>query len=265
MKKSTAKNSKPSSPPPVEEEPLVPDLMAMGDDSGLSLEELAQTYAALLNKGSDPYVEPPVTPEPTAAAEKSELPIREALAAAAPAVEDDCEVSPRSILEALLFVGHPQNQPQTARQMAALMRGVSPTEVEELLADLQQEYDAEGTAYTIVSQDEGYRLVIRTEFLPLQERFYGRVREAKLSQGAVDVLAVVAYRQPIATDEVDAVRGRPSGALLNQLVRRDLLRVERRPETPRKVWFCTTDRFLDLFGLESLNDLPQSVEMDHGG
>lgn len=265
MEVTVAKKKTPPQPLPVVEEPLVPDLMAMGDDSGLSLEELAQTYAALLNKGPDPYLETTVTPEPTAAAENSDLPIREALAANTPPTAEDGDVSPRSILEALLFVGHPQNQPQTPRQMAALMRGVSPREVEELLSELQQEYDSEGTAYTIVSENEGYRLMLRPDFLPLQERFYGRVREAKLSQGAIDVLAIVAYRQPLGTDEVDAIRGRSSGALLNQLVRRDLLAVERKPETPRKVWFVTTDRFLDLFGLESLEDLPRSVEMDVGG
>lgn len=251
-------------PEPAAEETIVPDLMEMGDDSGLSLEELAQTYAAIVNRGADPYVAPPPTPEPTIAADNSTLPIREALAAETPVVEADCEISPRSILEALLFVGHPQNQPLTARQMAALMRGVSPHEVEEQIAELQAEYDAEGTAYTVVSADDGYRLVLRSEFQPLQERFYGRVREAKLSQGAVDVLAVVAYRQPISTEEVDAIRSRPSGALLSQLVRRDLLAIERQPDSPRKVLYRTTDRFLDLFGLESLADLPQGVELDQG-
>ena len=77
-----------------------------------------------------------------------------------------------------------------------------------------------------------------------EHKFYGRVKEARLSQAAVEVLAVVAYRQPLTRDEIDALRGRPSGGLLAQLVRRQLLRIERPEDRPRQPKYLTTDRFL---------------------
>ncbi|MCA9151571.1 MAG: SMC-Scp complex subunit ScpB, partial [Planctomycetales bacterium] len=75
-------------------------------------------------------------------------------------------------------------------------------------------------------------------------------------QAAVDCLAIVAYHQPIERDLVEKLRGQNSGSLLSQLVRRELLQVEVTNERPRKKLYRTTDRFLDLFGLDCLADLP---------
>jgi segregation and condensation protein B len=79
---------------------------------------------------------------------------------------------------------------------------------------------------------------------------------------AIDVLAVVAYRQPITAEEVNQHRGRPCNQLLSQLVRRRLLRIQRDPDSPRVARYFTTDRFLGVFGLESLSDLPRSDDVD---
>ena len=85
-----------------------------------------------------------------------------------------------------------------------------------------------------------------------------RTREARLSQPALDVLAVVAYRQPVEKGEVDAIRGMDSGALLRQLVRLGLVAVQHRAEAEsRAVRFGTTPRFLQLFNLGSLDELPR--------
>ena len=217
------------------------------DESGLSLEDLSAAYSQLIERGDNPY-------EPVPAAEQP-LPAEEP-------PSDACEVTPRTILEAMLFVGHPQNEPLTSQQVAALMRGVRPQEIDALVDELNASYEAEGCPYHIVSQGNGYVLQLRDEFSGLRENFYGRVREAKLSQAAIDVLALVAYRQPMTSEEVSQVRGQASGGILSQLVRRQLLRIERPTEKPRTPRFYTTDRFLTLFGLTSLAELPQSQEVD---
>jgi len=93
----------------------------------------------------------------------------------------------------------------------------------------------------------------------VRNKFYGRVREAKLSQAAIDTLAIVAYRQPLTSETVSQLRGTLSGHLLTQLVRRQLLTAERL-EDSRRMQYRTTDRFLELFGLESLEELPDSEE-----
>jgi segregation and condensation protein B len=105
-------------------------------------------------------------------------------------------------------------------------------------------------------------LQLRPAFASLHNAFYGRIREAKLNQSAIDVLAIVAYHQPIGQEEIDRLRGKPSGAILSQLARRDLVRFERPSESKAKPVYRTTERFLDVFGLDDLTGLPQSQETD---
>ena len=176
---------------------------------------------------------------------------------------DDARLTnPRTILEAMLFVGHPENEALTREQAAAGMRGIEPDEIDALVAELNVEYEQLGCPYVIASEKQGFRLTLRPQWQPLRQRFYGKLREARLSQAAIDVLSVVAYRQPITREQVDDVRGRESGPLLRQLVRRQLLRLEIPEDKGAERTYHTTDRFLHLFGLEKLDDLPQSEEVE---
>jgi segregation and condensation protein B len=175
--------------------------------------------------------------------------------------QDDSQVTPAAVLEAVLFIGHPQNEPLTNRRMASYLRGVSPQEVDMLIEQLNQQYDQQLAPYRIVSDGAGYRMTLRDEFLRLRDSFYGRIRQARLSQVAVDLLAIVAYHQPISRDDIDHLRGQSSGATLAQLVRRQLLDVTYSQDQPRRKIYRTTDRFLDLFGLDSLEDLPSHEEI----
>lgn len=232
------------------------------DDRGLPLEELGQAFAELLDRGSDPYQAAP-EPEPMgevpAVARPEPLNVETGL----PEADDEaCVVSPRTILEAMLFIGHPANESLTSQQVAGLMRGVRAEEIDELVIELNDEYRADEAPYYIASVGAGYRLTLHDEFAGLHTQFLGKVREVKLSQFAVDTLAIVAYQQPIARSEIDRLRGKPSGALLSQLVRRDLLKAERTETKPRELRYTTTARFLQLFGLSSLDDLPRSQELE---
>ena len=181
-----------------------------------------------------------------------------------PADDDDpCPLSPQTILEAMLFVGNRESEPLAAARAAELMRGVSPGEIPALVDELNRRYASNGCPYRIVSRGAGFRISLQEAFHPIRNKFYGRVREARLSQAALDVLAIVAYRQPVVAEDVNRLRGIPSGHLLAQLVRRQLLGIARPPGKRRPVSYHTTDRFLDLFGLESLDDLPQSEELEN--
>jgi segregation and condensation protein B len=231
------------------------------DDSGLSLEEIGQAYAALLNRGDVPYEDPPAVA--TTAAENASQPwLAETPDVAEPPdpASDDCSLSPRSILEAMLFVGHPRNEPLTAREIAALMRGVQSSEIDELVEELNAEYVAADCPWHIAAEGAGYRFTLREEFADLRERFYGKAKEARLSQAAIDALAIIAYQQPVSVTAIDAMRGKPSGGIVSQLVRRGLVALERLPGPPKQVVYRTTDRFLELFALSSLDDLPRSHE-----
>ncbi len=251
---STPRGREPDRPQP-ETELGLDQFESVPDDQGISLEELSAAYAQLLGKGADPYERPIEAPPGSLAEILETTPDTES--------EDEvCDLCPRSIVEAILFVGHPGNEPLTAEQIAQLMRGVPAREVEELVRDLNQTYAEHGHAFHIVSAGAGYRLVLHDELAALRNVFYGRVREARLSQAAVDVLAIVAYQQGLTRAQIEQLRGRPCGAILAQLVRRRLLRLDRPQKKPRTPRYATTDRFLELFGLSSLDELPLSQDLD---
>jgi segregation and condensation protein B len=166
---------------------------------------------------------------------------------------------PLRIVEALLFVG---GSPLTAVRAGEIMRGLAIEQFTALIDELNQAYRRQGRPYSIQSQGQGYVLTLRPRYQGLVEKLFGGVREARLSTLAVDVLALVAYRQPATKAEIDSLRGAESGALLRQLVRRGLIHVVYRADANQKeVSYGTTPRFLELFGLQSLEDLPRTHDL----
>jgi segregation and condensation protein B len=235
------------------------------DDDPISLDELARAFAQVM--GVPPKDDAPEDPQPAVAEAATEADDAQALQDSLPAIDDSSDddsgpVTPLGILEAMLFVGDRENRPLTADRAAELMRGVEPGEIGALVEELNRRYQQSGCPYFIADDPDGYRMTLRKPFYSLRERFYGKIREARLSQAAIDVLAIVAYQQPLSADQISTVRGKPSGAVLSQLVHRRLLRIERLPGKRRTVQYFTTDRFLQLFGLQTLADLPQSEELD---
>jgi segregation and condensation protein B len=172
-----------------------------------------------------------------------------------------CEVNPRTVVEAMLFVGRPDNGPLSGRELAAAMRGVSPSEIDAAIGELNAMYDADGAPYRIEQNHGGYRLVLRDEFQRMRDKFYGRVKEARLSPAVLEVLSILAYNQPATAEHLSELRGAPSGAALSTLVRRRLVKLERVKE-PGSPQYSTTERFLKLFGLESLEALPRAEELE---
>jgi segregation and condensation protein B len=173
-----------------------------------------------------------------------------------------CEINARTVVEAILFVGRPDNGPISARELAAAMRGVSPGEIETAVGKLNATYDADGAPYWIEQNNGGYRLVLRDEFQRMRDKFYGRVKEARLSPAVLEVLSVLAYNQPATADHLSELRGAPTGAALSTLVRRRLVKLERPTEGGKLPQYSTTERFLKLFGLESLEALPRAEELE---
>jgi segregation and condensation protein B len=207
-------------------------------------EDLSQRYDALLHQQSWEVDAPEALGEPSEAA-TAETP-------AAP-------LSPKRIIEALLFVG---GAPLTAVRAADAIRGLTPAQFQEAIAELNRAYRTQGRPYSIQPRDRGYILGLRQQYRGVVDNLFGSTREARLSVAAVDVLALVAYRQPATRQEIDSLRGADSAALLRQLVRRGLIAVVHRGDAAQKeVAYGTTQRFLDLFGLKSLEDLPQTQDL----
>ena len=222
-------------------------------DRLLSADDLSRAFAQLMSDGPE-VVDEDSTPQKANNEEQDESFVLDDQADNESQTE--FPISPKAIIEGALFVGHPKNEPLTSRLLASLMRGVSPSEVDDLVVELNGEYLTQSSPYRIESAGAGYRMVLAEEFSSIRENFYGKVRHAQLSQGAVDIMAIVGYHQPIERQRIDDLRGKPSGGVLSQLVRRQLLQVEITNERPRRFIYRTTDRFLELFGLESIRDLP---------
>ena len=166
--------------------------------------------------------------------------------------------SPEQIIESMLFVGGP---PLTAQLACTAVRGLTPDQFQGALDSLNKKYRRQKRPYGVQARDGGFVLAVRPAHRALRERLFGGPREARLSPPAIDVLSVVAYRQPVAKAEIDAVRGTDSGGVLRQLVRLSLVAVQNRAESGgRTVHYGTTPRFLGLFALGSLDELPRLGE-----
>lgn len=172
---------------------------------------------------------------------------------------DAAPPSPLRIVEALLFVG---GAPLSARRAGELIRGLEEEQFAQAVDTLNRAYRAQNRPYIIASGPDGYALVLRPTHRHVVDKLYGGTREARLSTAAVDVLALVAYRQPAAKAEIDALRGADSAGLLRQLLRRGLVEIVQRADADkREAAYGTTPRFLEWFGLENLDDLPRTQDL----
>jgi segregation and condensation protein B len=227
---------------------------------GISLDELAEAFAQVMGAEPRRTAESPPPDSPVAVQAEATVELASEPSPHVAAEDDPCPISPQTILEAMLFVGNRDNRPLSPGRAAESMRDVTPDEIPPLVDELNRRYAAQGAPYHVVGEGDGYRLTLQREFHPLRNRFYGRIREARLSQAAIDVLALVAYQQPITSEKIGRLRGKPSNHVLTHLVRRGLLRIERPEPKRRTPHYYTTDRFLRLFNLQSLDDLPRSED-----
>jgi segregation and condensation protein B len=160
-----------------------------------------------------------------------------------------------------LFVGHPDNKPLTPELLASVMRGVHPGEIEWIVEELNRSYESEGAAFRIAMISGGYQMELSSSLESLRDRFYGKVKEAKLTQVAVDILALVGYQPGIERKELFDQVGKAAGGVVNQLVRRNLLELRREGKGKgRQERYYPTSRFLAIFQIESLEDLPRVDE-----
>lgn len=176
----------------------------------------------------------------------------------APAAEKESPPAPEQIIEAMLFLG---GHPLSADVARRSIRGLTAERFQDAMDTLNRRYRKQGRPYVIQPRDDGFVLAILASFRPLREKLFGGPREARLNQAAIDVLSVVAYRQPVGKSEIDAIRGTDSGGTLRQLVRFGLVAVQHRADAEnREVRYGTTRRFLSTFGLGGLDELPRLGE-----
>ncbi len=226
--------------------------LASAAESGLSLEELGQTYAKLLSRGEVPYT--PATDEFNQEPELEFDPIVEESME-----QDECAVTPTTIVEAILFVGNSDNSPISSEMIASLMRGVRSAEIDEAVTELNSRLKQGGHAFEIISTQGGYRMQLRAELADVRDRIYGKIKESRLNQAAIDCLALIAYQPGISKEQLDAQWNRSSASVLGMLIRRNLVELRRDPDAPKatNARYYPAERLLNLLGIASLDELPQ--------
>jgi segregation and condensation protein B len=166
-------------------------------------------------------------------------------------------------VEAVLFLGR---EPLSSRKIAQLACLADGTQARTLVRRLNRWYDEAGSSFRAEEVAGGYQLVTRPMFGPWLRRMLQTSAEPRLSGPALETLAVVAYRQPILRAQIEAVRGVQCGEMLRQLMERDLVRITgRADDLGRPLMYGTTKRFLELFGLKNLEELPRATELRAGG
>jgi segregation and condensation protein B len=162
------------------------------------------------------------------------------------------------IVEALV-VGAPE--PVSAVQLASIVPGCTPALARELVEERNASWRAQGRAVEIWEVAGGWQVRTRPEYKGYLQQLE-KDRPLRLSRAALETLAVVAYKQPATRAEIEHVRGVDVGAVLRSLVERKLVRIAGHREVPgRPIVYGTTKRFLEVFGLPGLSDLPTLREI----
>jgi len=156
-------------------------------------------------------------------------------------------------VEAVLIVA---DQPLTADELAgALDRGRG--EVDDVLRSLAQSYDDEGRGFELRNVAGGWRLFTREEYAEVVERFVLDGQQARLTQAALETLAVVAYKQPVSRSRVSAIRGVNVDGVMRTLMTRGLVEEASTDQSSGAVLYRTSGYFLERMGLASVDELPE--------
>jgi segregation and condensation protein B len=165
----------------------------------------------------------------------------------------------KQIVEALIIAS---GEPITAARIADVVPHLKPAAARALVAELANEYTEQERGVEIWEVAGGYQVRTRQDLANYVKQLQ-KERPARLSRAAIETLSVVAYKQPVTRAEVEQVRGVEVGPVMRSLVERDLIRIAGHREVPgRPIVYASTKRFLELFGLKSLDDLPTLREIE---
>lgn len=168
------------------------------------------------------------------------------------------EIKP--IVESLIFAAE---EPITLRKLTDIIEGVDSAQIQEAITQLKNDYDVQGRSFQIEEIAGGYQLFTRPEYYEWIAKLRKKSGETKLSQAALETLAIIAYKQPILRADLEAIRGVQSGQIIRLLMEKDLVKVVGRDESlGHPLLYGTTKKFLEYFGLKDIKDLPKIEELE---
>ena len=164
-------------------------------------------------------------------------------------------------VEAILFASETPLSASRIAHVGELPQGAVKRAIETLTA----RYEAVGSAFRIEEIAGGYQVMTCPEYNDVVSRLFESRKDTRLSQAALETLAITAYRQPILRADIEAIRGVACGEVLRGLMEKQLVKIVGRAEViGRPMLYGTTKRFLEVFGLKGLDDLPKVEELRSG-
>jgi segregation and condensation protein B len=186
---------------------------------------------------------------PDAAAEEAEFGVH----------EEGIEPTVTSAVEAILFAS---DEPITPNRLAGIVEVGGVKEVKDAVKELNDKYRQYNSAFRIEQIAGGFQMMTLSNYNHWLKKLI-RVRgDTKLTQAGLETLAIIAYKQPIMRADVEAIRGVGSGEMIRSLMYKGMVKIAGRAEViGRPLLYGTTKKFLDMFGLNNLKDLPKVEEL----
>ena len=168
----------------------------------------------------------------------------------------------RAIIESLLFVSE---VPLSLSKLKSILSMYTHVEITEALEELQQEYTEAEHGFYLAEVAQGYQFRSKPEYGEWIRKLK-KITPTRLSQAALETLAIIAYRQPILRSEVESIRGVDVGGILRLLLEKSLIKILGRKNVPgRPIIYGTTQRFLEFFSLKDISSLPTLEEIGELG
>lgn len=159
----------------------------------------------------------------------------------------------KGIIESLLFIAE---KPISTKILLTILN-ISESHLKEIIFELMEEYKLRNSGIIIIKIEDSYQMVTNPEYAEWIKIFQKIHTHNKLSEQALETLAIIAYRQPITKAEIEKIRGINSDYAIKSLIEKKLIKIVGKKELPgRPFLYGTTKEFLKLFGISSLNELP---------
>jgi len=166
---------------------------------------------------------------------------------------------PEKLIEALIFASP---EPIEASALSEIISDLTPDQINAAVASINEDYKSTGRPFRIIHSAGGFRYVTEPEFGIWIKRLIYRGGRLRLSRAALETISIIAYKQPISRNEIEALRGVDTAGIIRMLLERKLIEIKARaPRTGRSLLYGTTQEFLRYFGLNSVEELPKPEEI----
>ena len=169
------------------------------------------------------------------------------------------DVTMESVVEAVLFAS---DEPLSAERLVNIVEAGGVKQIRECIESLNKKYEEGGFSFRIEQIAGGYQMMTLSEFNYWLKKLVRVRTDTKLSPAALETLAIIAYKQPVIRADIEAIRGVASGEVIRNLMFKGLVKIVGKAEVlGRPMLYGTTKKFLDVFGLGTLKDLPAAEEL----